>query len=176
MADLENLLLQAAGRTGGTSGRKNNSRPHTRWRQEGSYSDGSDSNDGGNPDNKFTKRKQSQIPLKKRFDPPDQDGRKNWGDGDGDGEGDDRLSGDDSDSAPSVGSDLYKGDEDKDELGKMSELDREMILLERSERVDDYKLKQHLRASSSKMDKKARQETPPPLSSRGSRLPCQVCG
>ncbi|KAM0952187.1 putative Plus-3 domain, Plus3-like superfamily protein [Dioscorea sansibarensis] len=164
MADLENLLLQAAGRTGSTSGRKNNSRSQTRWRQEGSYSDGSDSNDG-NPDNKFQKRKQSHFPLKKRFDPPEPDNRKHWGDGDGNG--DDRLSGDDSDSAPSVGSDLYKGDEDKDELGKMSELDREMILLERSERVDDYKLKQHLRASSSKMDKKARQETPPPVSSRG---------
>ncbi|WOL19217.1 hypothetical protein Cni_G28015 [Canna indica] len=164
MADLENLLLQAAGRTG--SGRKNNnSRPQSRWRRDNSYSDGSDSkDDSDNP--KYTRRKPSgsQIPLKKRFDPPETDKRSGWRDDDDGGGG--RHSDDDSDSAPSVGSDLYKDDADKEELGKMSELDREMILAERSTRLDDYKLKKMAQASSSKMEKN-RKESSPPLPHRG---------
>ncbi|URD72561.1 Plus-3 domain containing protein [Musa troglodytarum] len=166
MADLENLLLQAAGRTG--SGQKNNnSRPQSRWKRDNSYSDGSDSRDDDSDDPKYTKRKPSgsQVPLKKRFDPPEKDKRGGWRDDDND-DGGGRHSDDDSDSAPSVGSDLYKDDADKEELGKMSELDREMILAERSTKIDDYKLKKMARASSSKMEK-SRKERSPPLPIRG---------
>ncbi|XP_019704985.1 protein RTF1 homolog [Elaeis guineensis] len=161
MADLENLLLQAAGRTG-ASGRKNShSRPQSRWRREGSFSDGSDSKDDDSDNPRYNKRKSagSQVPLKKRLDPPEKDKRNGWGDDDDDD--DDRHSSDDSDSAPSVGSDLYRDEADKEELGKMSELDRELILAERSTKIDDYKLKKMARASS-KIDK-SRKESPPPL-------------
>ncbi|PKA64655.1 hypothetical protein AXF42_Ash007402 [Apostasia shenzhenica] len=161
MADLENLLLQAAGRTG-TSARRNQSRPHSRWRREGSYSDGSDSKEDDLGKSKFNKRRHSgpQVPLKKRFEPPEKDKRSNWLD-----DHDDRLSGDDSDSAPSVGSDLYKDEADKEALGKMSELDREMILAERSTKIDDYRLKKKARASSTRAGKSTK-ESPPPFPSR----------
>uniref|UniRef100_J3NDX1 Plus3 domain-containing protein n=1 Tax=Oryza brachyantha TaxID=4533 RepID=J3NDX1_ORYBR len=90
-----------------------------------------------------------------------------WQEGDDDDEFDEgRRSGDDSDSAPSVGSDLYKDEEDKEQLEKLSELDREMILAERSARIDDYKLKQLARASSSKTEKSRRDSSPPPPLSR----------
>nr|XP_010925891.1 protein RTF1 homolog [Elaeis guineensis]XP_010925893.1 protein RTF1 homolog [Elaeis guineensis]XP_010925895.1 protein RTF1 homolog [Elaeis guineensis]XP_029121362.1 protein RTF1 homolog [Elaeis guineensis] len=169
MADLENLLLQAAGRTG-TSGRKNNhSRPQSRWRREGSYSDGSDSKDDDSDNPRYNKRKPagSQVPLKKRLDPPEKDKSSGWGDDDedDDDDDDDRQSDDESDSAPSVGSDLYRDEADKEELGKMSELDRELILAERSTKIDDYKLKKMARASSAKMEK-SRKESPPPLPNR----------
>ncbi|KAG6515779.1 protein RTF1 homolog [Zingiber officinale] len=161
MADLENLLLQAAGRTG--SGRKNsNSRKQSRWRRDSSYSDGSDSKDDDSDNPKYTKRKPpgSQIPLKKRFDPPETDRRSSRRDDDYD-DSSRRHSDEDSDSAPSVGSDLYKDDADKEELGKMSELDREMILAERSTKIDDYKLKKMARASSSKMERGRKRGSPP---------------
>lgn len=162
MADLENLLLQAAGRTG-PSARKNQSHPHSRWRREGSYSDGSDSKEDDSDNSNFNKRRHSgsQVPLKKRLDPPEKDKRSNWAD-----DHDDRLSGDDSDSAPSVGSDLYRDEADKEELGKLSELDREMILAERSTKIDDYRLKKKARASATKMEK-SRKQSPPHLPSRG---------
>lgn len=162
MADLENLLLQAAGRTG-PSTRKNQSRQNSRWRREGSYSDGSDSREDDYNNSKYNKRRHSapQVPLKKRLDPPEKDKRGNWAD-----DHDEVVSGYDSDSAPSVGSDLYKDEVDKEELGKLSELDREMILAERSTKIDDYRLKKKARASSTKMDK-SRKESPPPISSRG---------
>ncbi|KAK1306446.1 hypothetical protein QJS10_CPA10g00636 [Acorus calamus] len=169
MANLDDLLLEAAGRTNnGPSGRKQyNSRPHTsRRRREGSYSDGgSDSRDDDSDDPGYMKRKPSgsQVPLKKRIDPTEKDDRS---DDDSRGGG----SGDDSDSSiPSIGSDLYKDDEDREALMRMTELDREMILAERGAKRDDYRLKKKARASS-KLEKKparSRKETPPPLSTRG---------
>ena len=74
-----------------------------------------------------------------------------------------RSGGEDSDSAPSVGSDLYKDEEDKEKLEKMSELQRELILADRGTRIDDYKLKQMARASSSKAGKGSRRDSSPPL-------------
>lgn len=63
----------------------------------------------------------SKMPLKKRLDKDDDD-----------------ASGDGYDTDLSYGSDLYKDDDDKEWLGKMSELDREMILLDRGERRDTF--------------------------------------
>lgn len=63
----------------------------------------------------------SKMPLKKRLDKDDDD-----------------ASGDGYDTDLSYGSDLYKDDDDKEWLGKMSELDRELILLDRGERRDTF--------------------------------------
>jgi RNA polymerase-associated protein RTF1 len=52
----------------------------------------------------------------------------------------------DTDSTPSFGSDLYKDEDDKAQLEKMSELEREMILAERSTRRDDYHLKKMVKS------------------------------
>ncbi|XP_078428872.1 plus-3 domain-containing protein [Wolffia australiana] len=167
MADLENLLLEAAGRTG-HSGRTNRSRK-SRRRREGSYSDDdSERNDNSNNPGYKGRKKSSgaQIPLKKRLDPGERDGRSSRldnGDDEDEDDCEDRRSGDenDSDSAPSVGSDLYKDEEDRENLANMTELDREMILTERSIKRDDYQLKKKARATSSKKDNKSRKRTPP---------------
>lgn len=176
MPDLEDLLLQAAGRTG-----KNNNQPrpsNQRWQQQqqrgrrgGSYSGGSGS-DGTDDDDSdaaptYSRKNPpsgSQVPLKKRHQPEKGGSRGGWQEDDDEDFDEGRQSGDDSDSAPSVGSDLYKDEDDKEQLEKMSELDREMILAERSTRVDDYKLKQLARASSSKTEKARKDSPPPPLS------------
>uniref|UniRef100_A0A0E0FNX5 Plus3 domain-containing protein n=1 Tax=Oryza nivara TaxID=4536 RepID=A0A0E0FNX5_ORYNI len=204
--NLEDLLLQAAGRTTGAGkgggargpssgqGQRWSSQQQQRGRRGSSYSGGSGSDDdgggggdGGDSDDSDAaptlSRKRppsgSQVPLKKRHQPEKGGGRGGggggWKEGDDDDDDDDddeldegRRSGDDSDSAPSVGSDLYKDEDDKEQLEKMSELDREMILAERGARIDDYKLKQLARASSSssKADKSRRDSSPPPPPSR----------
>ncbi|KAL5205625.1 hypothetical protein ABZP36_033834 [Zizania latifolia] len=181
MSDLDDLLLQAVGRTGKGGGQPRAS-SNQRWQQQrgrrgSSYSGGSgdsDDEDGGDSDDSdaaptYSKKRPpsgSHVPLKKRHQPEKGGGggggRGGWQEGDDDDEFDEgRRSGDDSDSAPSVGSDLYKDEDDKEQLEKMSELDREMILAERSTRIDDYKLKQLARASSSKTDKSRRDSSPP---------------
>lgn len=173
MADLENLLLEAAGRTG-VSGRKQTSRPQSKRRRESSYSDGgSDSKDDDSDDPVFTSRKPSgsQVPLKKRLDPTErEDDRSSHGDDD-DEDDDDHggHSGDDSDGVSSIGSDLYKDDADREALAKMSELEREMILSERADKKNDQQLKKKVRGASSLNDKtiRSRRESPPPLPARG---------
>ncbi|KAF8776507.1 hypothetical protein HU200_003218 [Digitaria exilis] len=166
--ELDDLLLQAAGRTG-----KSQSRPsNRRWHSRGSGSDGSDDDDDSDAAPTYSRKKPpSQVPLKKRHQ-PEKGGRRGGGgwreDDDEDDDDGRRSGGEDSDSAPSVGSDLYKDEEDKEKLEKMSELDRELILAERSTRLDDYKLKQMARASSSKTDKAGarKDSSPPPPPSR----------
>lgn len=87
---------------------------------------------------------------------------------------DKEMDGADSDSAPSFGSDLYRDDDDKAQLEKMSELEREMILAERSTCWDDYRLKKMMKArakhgkwpkggsSSSRGVRMKRSRSPPP--------------
>ncbi|RCV18967.1 hypothetical protein SETIT_3G345900v2 [Setaria italica] len=166
--DLDNLLLQAAGRTG-----KSQSRPsNPRWNSGGSGSDGFDDDSDSDAAPSYSRKKPPpQVPLKKRHQ-PEKGGRRagGWrGDGDEDDEDDDdddgrRSGGEDSDSAPSVGSDLYKDEEDKEKLEKMSELDRELILAERSSRIDDYKLKQMARSKTGKAGARKDSSPPPPPS------------
>lgn len=163
MADLENLLLEAAGRTNGR-GRNKQSLPPSRRRREGSYSDhGSDSRDDESDDNRgYSSRKPSgsQVPLKKRYERDDDQGSLE--EGDDDYGGSDRR-GDSSDESD-VGSDLYKNEDDRQRLAKLSELEREMILAERAEKMTDKSMAKNLRK-----DRKAsqsRKETPP-LASRG---------
>ena len=170
--ELTDLLLQAAGRTG-----KNQSRPsNQRWNSGGSGSDGFDDDDDSDAAPTYSRKKPpSQVPLKKRHQPEKgvRRGGGGWrGDDDDDDDDDGRRSGgEDSDSAPSVGSDLYKDEEDKEKLEKMSELQRELILADRGTRIDDYKLKQMARASSSKAGKGSRRDSSPPLPWTRTRAP-----
>ncbi|XP_050212626.1 protein RTF1 homolog [Mercurialis annua] len=172
MADLENLLLEAAGRTG-TSGRNRNSIPPSRRRREGSYSDGgSDSRDDDSDDDRgYPSRKPSgsQIPLKKRLDAAEKDDDQGSQDeGDYDDGGSDRE-GDSSDGLD-VGEDLYKNDDDRRKLAQMSELEREMILSERADKKGDKNLTERIRSKrDSERTTRSRKETPPLASSRGVR-------
>jgi len=159
--EVDDLLLQAAGWTGKSQPRPSNQR----WNSGGSGSDDDDDSDAAPTYSR--KKPPSQVPLKKRHQPEKgvRRGGGGWrGDDDDDDDDDGRRSGgEDSDSAPSVGSDLYKDEEDKEKLEKMSELQRELILADRGTRIDDYKLKQMARASSSKAGKGSRRDSSPPL-------------
>ncbi|KAL5703986.1 hypothetical protein ACHQM5_022470 [Ranunculus cassubicifolius] len=163
MADLENLLLEAAGRTG-SSGRNKHSGPPSRRQREASYSD--DSNDDNSDDNPgYQTRKPSgfQVPLKKRLDPSDKEGV----DGDDYADDDDDNMRGQSDEDSDVGSDLYKGDSDREELAQMSELKREMILSERAQRRDEQRLTERIRAKhTGKKKAQVVKETPDTPSSR----------
>ncbi|XP_073301799.1 protein RTF1 homolog [Primulina huaijiensis] len=138
MADLEKLLLEAAGRTTKT-GRSRQSSPPSRRRGKGPYSDdGSDSkNDDSDDDRAYSNRKPSgsQVPLKKRLDPTERDDRGSQ-EGDEDDDSDDER---DSDN-DSVGSDLYKNEDDREKLSKLTELEREMILEARATKRSDRDL------------------------------------
>ncbi|PON96093.1 RNA polymerase-associated protein Rtf [Trema orientale] len=168
MADLENLLLEAAGRTS-SGGRNRHSHPPSRRRREGSYSDGgSDSRDDDSDDDRgYASRKPSgaQVPLKKRLDPTeidDDQGSEEEGD-------DDRGSDREGDSDESdVGSDLYKDEDDRRKLAEMTELQREMILLDRASKKEDKNLKEKLRPKWDNKGKsqQSRKSTPPLQSSR----------
>ncbi|KAF5473110.1 hypothetical protein F2P56_009750 [Juglans regia] len=168
MADLENLLLEAAGRTS-SAGRNRNSRPPSRRRREGSYSDGgSDYRDDDSDDDRgYASRKPSgsQVPLKKRLDPTERDddlGSQEEGDDGGlsDREGD---SSDESD----VGDDLYKNEDDRRKLAQMTELEREMILSDRASKKIDKNLREKIRSKrESGKTTQSRKETPPLPSSR----------
>ncbi|KAI4296693.1 hypothetical protein L6164_036633 [Bauhinia variegata] len=168
MADLENLLLEAAGRTGGAS-RNRHSLPPSRRRHDGSYSDGgSDSRDDDSDDElNYASRKPSgsQVPLKKRLDPAERDDDQgSHEEGDDDGHSD--REGDSSDGSE-IGDDLYKNDDDRRKLSEMTELQREMILSDRATKKDDKNL---LGKIASKREKGKtsvpRKQTPPLPSSR----------
>ncbi|XP_020212948.1 protein RTF1 homolog [Cajanus cajan] len=124
MADLENLLLEAAGRT-------RHSHPPSRGHDHcRSDSGGDDSDDEHN----YSGRKPpgSQVPLKKRFD-------SERDDGEGSQEGGDDDIGDSSDESD-IGDDLYKNEDDRRKLSEMTELQREMILSNRATRKNDKDL------------------------------------
>ncbi|KAK1366140.1 RNA polymerase-associated protein RTF1 [Heracleum sosnowskyi] len=164
MEDLEKLLLEAAGRTG-PSGRKRQSPPSSRRRREGSYSDnGSDSRDDDSDDDRryaSRKRSASQVPLKKRLKHHSERdfGQRRREEGD---DGYDRAVDSDDDS---IGSDLYKDEDDRRKLAQMTELEREMILTERSTKITDKKMQEKLRMQKEKMNQ-SRKSSPPHVSSR----------
>ncbi|XP_065877735.1 protein RTF1 homolog [Euphorbia lathyris] len=171
MADLENLLLEAAGRTS-KGGKNRNSHPPSKRRHEGSYSDGgSDSRDDSDDGRGYPSRKpsQSQVPLKKRLDPSERDDDQGSQDeGDYDDRGSNRE-GDSSDESD-VGEDLYKDEDDRRKLAQMSELEREMILSERADKKGDKNLTERIRSKrDNEKPSRSRKETPPLQSSRGVR-------
>lgn len=161
MADLDDMLLEAAGRTGG-SGRNRQSRPPSRRQREASYSDdGSDSNDDNSDDNAgYATRKPSgfQVPLKKRLDPTEKDDDRGSIGDDGDYADDDHM-GSGSDESD-VGSDLYKDEDDREQLAQLTELEREMILSDRAQKRDDQRLTERVRAKQSGKKAQAVKETP----------------
>ncbi|KAE9597153.1 hypothetical protein Lal_00007918 [Lupinus albus] len=120
MVDLENLLLEAAGRTG-SAGRNRHSFPPSR----------DDDSDGLN----YGSRKPSrpQVPLKKRLDSAERDD-----DDDDDDIGSHEEA--DHDDESDIGDDLYKDDDDRKKLSEMTELQREMILSDRAAKRDDKNL------------------------------------
>ncbi|KAH0982437.1 hypothetical protein GBA52_009614 [Prunus armeniaca] len=168
MADLENLLLEAAGRTS-SAGKSRHSHSSSRRRRGGSYSDGGSDSRGDDSDDGrgYASRKPSgtQVPLKKRLDPTEMDDEQgSQEEGDYNDSGSDR-GGDSNES--DVGSDLYKDEDDRRKLAEMSELQRELILSDRAQKKDDKSLKEKFRP---KWDKgktaHSRKETPPLPSSR----------
>ncbi|KAK1411279.1 hypothetical protein QVD17_37826 [Tagetes erecta] len=159
MADLDEMLLEAAGRPG----KSQHSPPPARRRRKGSYSDdGSDSRDDDSDDDRgYAGRKpsSSQVPLKKRLDTTERDDEHSSSreDDEDDDVDFDRYSSDDG----SYGSDLYKGEEDKKRLSKMSELKREMILAERANRRNDKDFKNSIKKQKEKSNQ-SRKDSPPP--------------
>ncbi|XP_074272181.1 protein RTF1 homolog [Silene latifolia] len=172
MADLDDLLLEAAGRTGGSS-RSRHSGPPSRRRHENPYSDdGSDSKDEDSDDNHLyggKKSSTSQVPLKKRGKDRDDDDQGSQDDDEGEEAlGREGGSGDDSD----VGSDLYKDEDDRQQLAQMTELERELILSERATKQDDKKLHERVKSrwkTDNKPQPSKRESTPSLASSRGVR-------
>lgn len=169
MADLDDLLLEAAGRTGG-SGRSRHPGPSSRRRRGSAYSDdGSDSKDEDSDSHRgYGGRKSNgpHIPLKKRGKDRDDDQGSQDDDGE-EGSGRRGGSGDDSD----VGSDLYKDEDDRQQLAQLTELERELILSDRATKLDDKKLHERVKSrwkNDSKPQPK-RESTPPLASSRGVR-------
>lgn len=168
MADLEKLLLEAAGRTT-ASGRNRHSSPPSRRRRKGSYSDdGSDSkNDDSDGDRAYSNRKVpgSQVPLKKRLEPTERDDDRSSQEGDEDDY--DRDSDNDS-----VGSDLYKDEDDREKLSKLTELEREMILEARATKRSDRDLTEKLK----KRKAQDRKGSPPKAHTRSMRSKAERAG
>lgn len=169
MVNLEKMLLEAAGRK---TGRNQHSPQPPRRRPKGSYSDdGTDSRDDDSDDDRggYTSRKPPsvfQAPLKKRLDPAERDDEHSSSrEDDEDDDDDDRYDRDRQGEAESdddsVGSDLYKGEEDRKQLAKMSELDREMILADRATKRNDKDLKNTIKKQKEKSNQ-TRKDSPPP--------------
>ncbi|XP_076892696.1 protein RTF1 homolog [Bidens hawaiensis] len=167
MADLDEMLLEAAGVTG----RNQHSPPPSRRRRKGSYSDdGSNSRDDDSEDDRaYAGRKPSasQVPLKKRLDPAEHDDEhsSSCDDEDDDDDDDDKYDHERDSDDDSVGSDLYKGEEDRKRLAKMSELDREMELAARATKRDDKNLKDNIKKQKEKSNQ-SRKDSPPHTGSR----------
>lgn len=164
MADLDEMLLEAAGRTG----RNQHSPPPSRRRRKDSYSDdGSDSRDDDSDDDRgYASRKPSgsQVPLKKRLDPAERDDEHSSSredDEDDEDDDDDRYDREGDSDDNSVGSDLYKGDEDRQRLANMTELQREYILAERATEKNDKDMKNRIKKQKEKSTQ-SRKDSPPP--------------
>ncbi|MED6137631.1 hypothetical protein PIB30_066732 [Stylosanthes scabra] len=176
MADLENMLLEAAGRTSSTHRKRHTSTNKPRNHKSKPFSSdhpATDSrgehSDGDGPTKKKPSSSSRNVPLKKRLDLT-----KN------DTEGDLSLDHDDDDDDESdVGSDLYKNEDDKQRLANMTELEREMILSDRAAKKGEKEFKQQLRmkradtnnnATSKNINTHHSSSLPPPSSSSSSKV------
>lgn len=130
MAELENLLLEAAGKVTAAK-RKRDMVSHG--------DDGNDSRDKDSDDNHryVSKRPACQVSLKKRYEATE--GEDYQG-----SDADDNFGVDDSDESD-VGGDLYWDGVDKMRLSETTELEREMILADRAIKKEDETLKQKLK-------------------------------
>ncbi|XP_013605996.1 PREDICTED: protein RTF1 homolog [Brassica oleracea var. oleracea] len=155
MVDLDDLLLEAAGRTNAAPPSRARHPPSRR--REGSYSDGgSDSNSDADRGYPATKKPcATQVPLKKRLEAER--------DATSDPEGDSS-----SDEESDFGDDLYKNEEDRQKLAGMTEFQREMILAERADKKGDKSFTEKLR-SKRENEKTTQKNTHPLPVSRGVR-------
>ncbi|XP_015968228.3 protein RTF1 homolog [Arachis duranensis] len=150
MADLENMLLEAAGRTSSPHRKRHNSnstssKPRNqkskRGDDAGSESRGEDSDaEGGGASKKKPPSSSRNVPLKKRLDLTKTE-RELGHEGELLEDDDD----DDEDEESDVGSDLYKNEDDKQRLANMTELEREMILSDRAAKKGEKEFKEQLR-------------------------------
>ncbi|CAH8322728.1 unnamed protein product [Eruca vesicaria subsp. sativa] len=166
MVDLDDLLLEAAGRTNAAPSRARHSHPppSSSRRREGSYSDGgsdsreedSDEDHRGYP---TTSRKPSgsQVPLKKRLE------------AEREADTSDREADDDSSEESDFGDDLYKNEEDRQKLAGMTEFQREMILAERADKKGDKSFTEKLRSKRENEKNTTPVSKPLPAASRGVR-------
>ncbi|GJY56496.1 hypothetical protein Tco_0455611 [Tanacetum coccineum] len=69
----------------------------------------------------------------------------------------------------SVGSDLYKGDEDRRRLAKMSELDIEIILADLLNKRNDEDLKNNIKKHKEKSNQSRKNSSPPHTANRTMR-------
>ncbi|XP_047156409.1 protein RTF1 homolog [Vigna umbellata] len=152
MADLENMLLEAAGRTSSPVRKRHKSRNSKSKREGGAaFSDGGshsreeDSDEGAN---KKPQRYSSHVPLKKRLDVSrrsnNNSNRNEHGGADLEDGVPDRDGGSSEES--DVGSDLYKNEDDKKKLANMTELEREMILSDRATKKCEKEFKEKMRS------------------------------
>ncbi|KAK7245285.1 hypothetical protein RIF29_40124 [Crotalaria pallida] len=162
MADLENLLLEAAGRN-------RHPLPPSRRGHDVAYSDGgNDSGDDSSDDElNYTDRKSSGShapPFKKRTDPAKRDGDEgNPEEGYVDVDRGDHE--DESSDESNVGDDLYKNDDDRRKLSEMTELEREMILSDRATKKGDKTLLGKIVLKHDKGNTNVPRELTPPLPS-----------
>ncbi|KAI3466654.1 hypothetical protein Pfo_023317 [Paulownia fortunei] len=145
MADLDKLLLGTAGKMA-TTGRNLRSSPPHRRRLKVTYSDdGSDpKNDGSDDDHAYSSRKPSglQVPLKKSLAPTKRDDDHSIQE---EGDNDDDYDHECDSDYDSVGNDLYKDENDREKLSKLTELEREMILEGRATKRSDRDLTENLK-------------------------------
>eukprot|EP00897_Mesotaenium_endlicherianum_P006957 jgi/Mesen1/628/ME000108S10788 len=113
-------MVGSSGKKGSSYSGSRNKEALSDYENEEEYRSDEDDDDYEGPGKKG---KGSKVPLKKRFDT-----EKDEGGHDGDGY----------ESDLSYGSDLYKDEEDRSKLQAMTELEREMIFMERSERRDTF--------------------------------------
>nr|XP_043629175.1 protein RTF1 homolog [Erigeron canadensis] len=188
MADLEDMLLEAAGVTGKN---QHQSPPPSRRPPKGSYSDdddGSDNDSSRDGDSDYDRRggysgtrkpsSASHVPLKKRPDPVERDDERSSSNSsredydeqdDDDDDVADRYDRDGDSDGASYNSDLYIDENDRRKLAKLSELDREYILEERANKRSDKDMKINMKKKK-EQSKHTRKHSPPPHSvSRGVR-------
>ncbi|GAB4859627.1 hypothetical protein Ancab_011101 [Ancistrocladus abbreviatus] len=174
--ELDDLLLQAAGRTAASGRTKHLLQPSRSRNRDSDTDEASDhKDDDANDSHGYAGRKpsRSHVPLKKRSkrdvdqvsdDEDDSDDRSDHHEYD---------SSDDSD----VGSDLYKDEDDRQQLAQLTELERELILSDRASKKDDKKLHKQMksRCGSSK-ESQSRKETSPPAASCALRTSARFAG
>jgi len=155
MADLENMLLEAAGINKSPVRKRQKLRNTRQKHDDASLSDNEsdskeeDSDKGVGNGNKRPKTITSQVPLKKRLELETTKRGNNEDKNKGEGiEMKDREDGvredDSSEESEGNGNDLYKNEDDKKRLAKMTELEREMILSERATKKGDKELKEKM--------------------------------
>ncbi|RYR02086.1 hypothetical protein HN51_039500 [Arachis hypogaea] len=186
MADLENMLLEAAGRTSSPHRKRHNSnstssKPRNqkskRGDDGGSESRGEDSDaEGGGASKKKPPSSSRNVPLKKRLDLTKTERELGH---EGELLEDDDDDDDDEDEESDVGSDLYKNEDDKQRLANMTELEREMILSDRAAKKGEKEFKEQLRmkrdtnnnaTSKNMINHQSPLPPPPPPSSSSSKV------